>query len=275
MIILTTMVVNIISELISLGFSEYEAKAYIALLGSSLPMTSYEMAKEAGIPTSKVYEVARKLQEKEVIIPLEEGGKNKYIALEPEEFLRQYQGRFESSFGRIRQEFSRVKEKPRPAMIWNFRDYDQLISRAGVLIEEACESILLSLWKEEFQALEKVLENAEKRGVKIAVMNFGKPELKIGQVFQHPIEDTIYTEKGGRGFTLVIDGREALTATVMADNKVEGAWSRNNGFVTVAEDYIKHDIYIMKVIERFNSDLVLKFGDNYKLLRDVFHDSEL
>jgi len=41
----------IITKLSELGFSEYESKAYLALLHSN-PSTAYEIAKESGIPTS-------------------------------------------------------------------------------------------------------------------------------------------------------------------------------------------------------------------------------
>ena len=61
-------------------------------------------------------------------------------------------------------------------------------------------------------------------------------------IYQHPIEDTIYNEKGGRGLVLVAVTKEALMGTIFPDYRVEGAWSVNQGFVTLAEDYIKHDI---------------------------------
>ena len=60
------MVVNkIISHLIEVGFSEYEAKVYASLVKTN-PATAYEIAKNSGIPTSKIYEVISKLQEKKI-----------------------------------------------------------------------------------------------------------------------------------------------------------------------------------------------------------------
>jgi hypothetical protein len=38
-----------------------------------------------------------------------------------------------------------------------------------------------------------------------------------------------------------------MAATIIDEDRIEGAWSSNRGFVTVTEDYIKHDIYIMKM----------------------------
>ena len=47
---------NSIERLMDLGFSEYEARTYPALLAIQ-PATAYEIAREAGIPTSKIYQV--------------------------------------------------------------------------------------------------------------------------------------------------------------------------------------------------------------------------
>ena len=102
--------------------------------------------------------------------------------------------------------------------------------------------------------------------------------LDLDGVFRNPIEDTIYAEKGGRGLTVVADGREALMGTLREGaggvQAVEGAWSLNRGFVTLAEDYIKHDIYIMKIVSRFDPELQARFGPGYEKLRDVWKDEE-
>ena len=59
------------------------------------------------------------------------------------------------------------------------------------------------------------------------------------------------------------------------DGYVQGANSMNEAFVVIAEDYIKHDIYIMKIVKRFNKLLVKTYGENYHMLRDVFSDKAI
>ena len=54
---LTTMVVNnIIQQIMTLGFTEYEARAYVSLIKIQ-PATAYELSRESGIPSSKIYEI--------------------------------------------------------------------------------------------------------------------------------------------------------------------------------------------------------------------------
>lgn len=44
----------------NLNFTEYESKAYLALLQES-PLTGYAVAKKSGVPRSKIYEVLESL----------------------------------------------------------------------------------------------------------------------------------------------------------------------------------------------------------------------
>jgi HTH-type transcriptional regulator, sugar sensing transcriptional regulator len=62
-----------------------------------------------------------------------------------------------------------------------------------------------------------------------------------------------------------------VIANFQVGGKVDGAWSRNESFVTVAEDYVKHDVYITKVTRFLGPEVVARFGENYSRLRDVFN----
>ena len=49
-----------VQRLIELGFSQYEAQAYVGLLGRE-PLTGYALSNVTGIPQPKVYETLRRL----------------------------------------------------------------------------------------------------------------------------------------------------------------------------------------------------------------------
>jgi sugar-specific transcriptional regulator TrmB len=57
---------DIVALLQQLGFSEYEARAYTALLQRS-PLNGYELAKAAGLPRANVYAVLQKLEERNAV----------------------------------------------------------------------------------------------------------------------------------------------------------------------------------------------------------------
>lgn len=270
------MVVNtaLISERLSqLGFSDYEARSYIALLAKN-PASAYEIAKSSGIPTSKIYEVLARLTEKKVVSTLGEDGTKKYLPVDPDEFIAGFRNGMEANLKALQDDLSNLSKETTVSYIWNILDREYLMEKAHRTILDSKKTLLVSIWKEELDCLETFFKTAKSKGVRIAMVHFGMPAIRIGQVYPHPIEETLYKEKGGRGLVIVSDSETALMATIYEGGRVEGAWSSNRGFVTLAEDYIKHDVYIMKVVRRFNSELINKFGPRYEKMRDVFADEE-
>ncbi len=270
------MVVNqILVKLSELGYSEYEGRVYLAVLEKS-PVTAYEASKRAGVPSSKIYQVINRLIDKGMVHPVEDEGKTKYLPLPPEEFIDSRQEVMGSIFEGLKQDFAALGEVREISFIWNMNNREEFSLRARRLIREAENSLLISLWGEELELFRDELEGAKQRDISAATVLFGENgESPLLPLFHHPIENTLFAERGGRGFTLVVDSREAMAGTFYADGRVEGAWSRNRGFVTLAEDYIKHDVYIMKIVRRYGKELSRRFGDNYTLLRDVFSDREI
>lgn len=272
--ILTTMVVNNLTDTLkTIGFSEYEAKAYLCLLRIQ-PSSAYEISRSSGIPSSKIYEIIARLVDKQVFMPDGEGNKKKYMALSPDEFIARQRQQFGDTLSVLEKDLPSMANGKAVSFIWNISDYPSLVEKATQLITHAKQTLLLSAWSTERNLLEPFLSRAEKRGVKIAAIHFGQKKHGAGKIFPHPIEDTLYQEKGGRGLVLISDTSAALMGTISDTSETHGAFSANQGFVTLAEDYIKHDIYITKIVSRFDDLLIRRFGTNYHHLRNIFEDSD-
>jgi sugar-specific transcriptional regulator TrmB len=267
------MVDNMIKKLIEIGLSEYEAKAYRALIKTN-PATAYEIARLSGIPTSKIYGVISRLCNKGIVVPEGSEKKKRYIPLEPSEFIESTRKKIESTLDDLQSNLSNISKENDISYIWDIHDYEYLLEKALRMVEGAEENLLISGWDEELAVLEERLISRKNKNVKIAIVHFGEVNINVGMIYQHPIEDTIYNEKGGRGLVVIADMKEALMGTIFPDYKVEGAWSVNRGFVTLAEDYVKHDIYIMKIVNRFDDLLIDRFGEKYNKLRDIYNDED-
>jgi HTH-type transcriptional regulator, sugar sensing transcriptional regulator len=272
--IITTMVVNIVSELLSLGFSEYEARSYLALLSSGQALSAYEIAKSAGLPTSKIYGVLAHLEKRELVSIVDGNGKKKYAAMDPGEFFTQFRQDINDTITRVSHGLKQPKGSVSATAIWNFRDYESFRVRSMRIVNSSTRYLLVSAWEQELTFLEGALKAAEKRGVHIAIIHFGEPRFQIGAMYPHPLKDTLYEERGGRGFVMVSDSQEAVLGTIYGESAIEGAFSMNRGFILLAEDYIKHDIYVMKIVYRMERQLIKRFGPRYQKLRDVFSDLE-
>ncbi len=242
-----------------LGISDNEGKVYAALLAAN-PATAYEAAKEAGVPTSKVYEVLERLASRGMVRELDEAGRKRYVPQPPEDFVEATRLRLGGTLDALKDGLLRVAAPTDEAHVWPLTDEAAVLDKACRLVAGAAEAVLVSAWTTEARVMAPFLQAARARGVKTALVHFGPGELGMvdepgpANTFRHPIEDTLYAEKGGRGLTVVADGREALMALL--------------------EDYIKHDIYVMKIVARFDTDLQRRFGPHYEKLRDVWSDEE-
>ncbi len=84
---------KILQALISLGLTEKEAKVYLALykIGEG---TSYEVAKESGIKRPTVYVIMEELRKRGLALVVPHPKKQIYIAKDPNEFIGEYQSKF-------------------------------------------------------------------------------------------------------------------------------------------------------------------------------------
>lgn len=262
---------DVIDNLQALGFSAYESRAYVALLAQQ-PVTAYELAKSAGIPSSKIYETVARLIDRQVARPVESGSdsKQRYAALPPGDMLARIRADTVQRTEALVPVLEDLTREPEADLIWPVNAED-VRTLACSMVTEARETILLSLWREELDWLGPSLRAREADGMQIALVHFGEPSTKIGATYHHPVERTLFKEKGGRGLTLVTDSEQVLIADFRADGGFEGSWSRNGAFVTVAEDYVKHDVYITKVTRFLEGPMRERFGSEYEALRDVFN----
>ena len=273
------MVVNkLIENLMYTGLGEYEARVYVALLERS-PATAYEVAKAAGIPTSKVYEVVARLTERGVLTQMESSGKTKYAPQDPKDFIHMRRHMMESTLKWIDDDISSLGRERTASVVWNLGGRNEVMEKAVSMIDSARLTLLLSLWEDEYAGLLAPLGRAAGRGVRIATLHYGNAVDKVGLVYPHPVRHTEFQERGGRSMVVVSDSGEALVGTIRrspdGEDLSDAAYGTSPGFVALAADYVKHDIYMIKVVSRFDWVLRDRFGPEYEKLRDVFTDDEL
>jgi len=261
-----------ILKLAQLGFSNYEARAYTALLQDN-PLTAYEIAKKSGIPSSKVYEVIRKLEDRNTIQSIHSERSRLYIPVSLDEFVENYKLSIEDSLNSIRNSLKGVKVGIDTNYTWHMKDYDDLVLRSKRMLATARKTALLLVWPDEVSRLMEDLTQAQERNIKIAVIHYGPTTMKVGQVYRHSVEDSVYSARGLRGLTLITDSKEALIGK-MSETGADAIWSMNDAFVIMAEDYLRHDIYLIKTMMRFNPLLKETFGQRYEKMMDVFEDDK-
>jgi DNA-binding MarR family transcriptional regulator len=158
-----------IQQLQQLGFSQYEAQAYVALLREN-PLNGYELAKASGIPRPNIYAVLRKLEEMGAVLRLSTPEGARYSPVPAGELLAKLKRRYQRSIEAASAGLQQIASPPQVEPVLNFRGYAELIDQARALVDRTGRHLLLSLWPEEAAALAEPLEQASERGVQITTL---------------------------------------------------------------------------------------------------------
>ena len=243
-------------QLQQLGFSPYEAQAYITLLKSS-PLNGYELAKASGIPRPNIYPILQKLEERGVVLRIDNPSGAEYLPVAPQELVSRYKqlylGALESVGGALT-ELTTSSEQPHIA---NLHGYSVLLGHAQSIIAAARQSLLVAAWPDEVIALSDSFRQARERGVQITTLCLqGCPKscpACQGSVFRYAIAPS----DDGRWLVLVADSAEVLAGEIARNRDALAIRTRQKMLVNLTAGYIQNTITLATVL----ADLGNRFDD--------------
>ncbi len=236
-----------IDKLVKIGFSEYEAKAYVALLRKS-PVTGYELSKLSGVPRSMIYEVVGKLAARGAAMTLYKEGATKYAPVAADEFLEQLRREHEELVVSLKDELTAFASAPDLDYVWNIEGHDNIVGKAIEMIEQAGSRVYVGLVPDTFPALKPVLEEAVERGVQVVLYATGELALPGGQVVVAPMSEEAASRVEGLGLILVVDGAEVLISEWLPGVQARASWTSSPLLVFIAEHHLRTDPYLPQIL---------------------------
>jgi DNA-binding MarR family transcriptional regulator len=244
-----------IEHLQNLGFSQYEAQAYIALLHES-PLNGYELARASGIPRPNIYPVLQKLEERGAVLRLDSTDGTRYTPVSPDELLASLSRRYKTSLDAASNSLQQIAAAPRLEYILNLRGYPVLLEHARTLLQNTQRHLLLSLWHEEAAALADLTQQAVERGVQITTLCLRGcprpcPDCR-GSVFRYPMAPA----QASRWLVLVSDEDELLAGEITpppadASGGMPAAYAvrtRQSMLVNLSAGYIQNSIALASIL---------------------------
>lgn len=236
-----------ITRLQQLGFGEYEARAYAALLQHS-PLNGYELAKYSGVPRANIYAVLKKLEERGAVLREQTPEGTRYTPAPPDELLHRLSHHFAETLhhaGRALDEISRPADQ---TPVWNARGYGVMLEHAQGLLDAAGERLQLATWPQEVAALAEHIAAAEARGVEMTTLCLpGCPQACgacRGQVHRYRVTP----QPDSRWFILVRDGAEVLAGDIGPGTQTSLIRTRQHLLVDLLAWYIQHSVALGAVL---------------------------
>ncbi len=192
------------STLESIGLSNYEARAYIALVAHGYGDAD-TIAETSGIPRTSSYKVLQSLCEKGFAMSTS-GRPRIFKPEEPKRLKEKIIPPIRDTFEKLETLSEIMRDKGEPQLVYTITGKTRVISKIGELLDKSTKSVIIASpnFHEIRAPLAKKIENAIARGVEITVIT--EPGHKV------PQNANIVVKKGLIASDVVVDGSDALLA---------------------------------------------------------------
>jgi sugar-specific transcriptional regulator TrmB len=259
-----------VRRLIELGFSQYEAQAYVGLLGHE-PLTGYALANVTGIPQPKVYETLRRLTAKGVVAAVE-GEPARFVAVPADQLLTDLEESFRARLAGAQDELAKVGEAPEGGGYRVLRaptGWSAIAERAVQVIDDARRHVYVSINCAGPADIAAALRRADDRGVACDVLYFGEPivALRHGRSVGHEsTRGVVYRRHQARHLAVVADSTDVVWAVAGDGARWQSMLGRDQLLAALAKGYIRHDIYVQQIWDEFHDVLQERYGPGMQQL---------
>jgi sugar-specific transcriptional regulator TrmB len=227
-----------------LGLTDYETRAYIALLEYGV-LTASQVSENAGVPYSKVYETLTSLERKGWI-ETEQGRPGRHYPKAPSEALAAAKMQLEDKIktwektitGELQPFYEKREFREKPD-IWILRGELSTLAKLKEMLDKAKSEVMIAapiLPKALIDLVTPLLRHLQATDVRIYLMAPKKADWnleELSEVAEVRVRDQMF------GGGIIVDGKEAILF-MGQDKPTLVIWSNHLGLVQFAKDYFQH-----------------------------------
>lgn len=265
-----------INQLRELGFTDYEARTYLALLERN-PATAYEVSKISGLPRANVYTALESLTKKMAVQPVSENPA-RFAPIKPKILFDRIASDISRKCHGVAKLLATRPVSDATEYVWYLSGDESIREK----IDEAINSAKHHVWiKASAHLLEShlpALKSAARRGVAILLILFGD-EASISRFrFARNVKVYMHESTGlevglsNSLVTLTTDFEEAII--VNTAHSGSGAHTRSRPVVDLADSLVRHEVYLAEIFEQLGAGIEERFGPSLISLRRKYLPQE-
>lgn len=257
---------DLLNHLTQIGFTEYEAKVYLALLGDS-PATGYQLSKTSGVPRSMVYEALSRLHARGAVLESLEDRAAVYRPLPPDLLLERHQNDHRQLMDNLRAGLTKLYTTPTEDRVWSLSGRRSILTYALQIIDQAQTEVYMVVSDDDLIDLYPTILRACGRGIGVHTLLTGENGLDCGEVAYHPpLESELH---GLTGMLLVVvDGQEVLIAG--KDHEL-ATITRNDHLVAIARQFVWMEFFTQRIYSQLGDDLLAKLKPEDRRIFESLH----
>lgn len=223
-----------------LGFGDYEAKAYVSLVGAG-QCNGYEVAKAAGMPRANVYAVLERLVERGAVQRFKTARQVRYAATPPPDLLASLDKKHQNTLTAAQEALAKLAQPDALIPAFNLHDAEELLARARADIDAADKTLLVAIQPTEAARLAKPLQHARDRGVAITTLCLEACERECGgcqgQIHRHQL-----APKGTARWLLVVADQRQVLLGQFDRGSAEGVVTAQPLVVELASAFVRQSL---------------------------------
>ncbi len=247
---------NLIDTLNQVGFTEYEAKVYLALL-SEHPASGYQLSKASGVPRSMVYETLSRLSGRGAVLASEGEKSTLYRPLPPEVLLRSLKAGHETHMRVLSKGLTAAYADQREERLWTINGREAVLAYAREMIAGAQDEVMLVLPDQALEALSAVVQAACDRDLQLRTLLTGAGMLECGEVAHHP---PLESELQELDHTLVVVTDESQSLISDMDVAVLATVTNNRNMVAITRQFIWMEMFTQRIAAQLGDELLSRLS---------------
>lgn len=243
-----------LAELTRIGYTEYEAKVYLALLGD-YPATGYQISKLSSVPRSMVYETLSRLHKRGAVLETLEGRATFYRPLPPQQLLDRHESEIQLLIGELRQGLEEIFTTTYDTRVWTINGREAVLSYARQMVQEASKELFLVLTDDDLDSLRLNILGASDQNIKVHTLLTGEGTLDIGRVAYHPPLESEVQELT-RTLLVAVDNTEVLIASSISHSETTATITRNPDLVLIGRQFVWMELFAQRIYSRLGSEFI-------------------
>jgi sugar-specific transcriptional regulator TrmB len=250
-----------------MGFTEYEAKVYLALLHEN-PATGYHLSKKSGVPRSMVYEALGRLSNRGAVMETIEGRATLYRPIPPNVLLDRYEEEQRQMTGELREGLGKLYTASDEDHVWSISGRKPTLAYATQMIRSACVELFMVLTDDDLKALYQEIVAANKRGVIINTLLTGEADLAYGNIAHHPPLESEMQELTNT-LMVVVDAAKVLISSTNQDTVATITANRN--LVLIARQFVWMELFAQRIASRLGAETISKLDPEDQMIFSGHH----
>jgi predicted transcriptional regulator len=228
------------------GFTDYEARAYVALLYKS-PQTGYELAKTSRVPRGNIYTVLQKLESRGAATRVVSPDAVRYMAVAPDLVMQRMRTSFLEMMQDLERHLQSVTQRGDGEHVESFDGYDNLMFFAADALRGTKQHATVALHAQESLALAPVFSDLC-QSVALTTLCLtdctGPCQSCRGAI--HSLAAPVPQDR--RWFMVVADGA-VLVAGEISGDKVTGIRTRLPLLAQMAALFLQQSLFISQLLQ--------------------------